>query len=82
MIGGAAVTESPWGNDPLVSSLSYVLGLMPGRIIRCLRLKERGLRVHARGPVFLPDADGGSLTLWPDPKERFREVTRFSKRDA
>ena len=50
--GGAAATDRPWPDHPefAVTTLSYVMSLMPDRIIRDLRMAEHGYRVHAVGP--------------------------------
>ncbi|HKZ76028.1 MAG TPA: FAD-dependent oxidoreductase, partial [Actinomycetota bacterium] len=44
VLGGAAVTEEPWPGYR-VSSASYVVSLMPPRIVDELRLKRHGYEV-------------------------------------
>ncbi|MEV4621784.1 NAD(P)/FAD-dependent oxidoreductase [Asanoa sp. NPDC049573] len=81
-VGGAAVSERPFGPDFTVTSLSYVVSLLPGDMVRDLRLAEHGYHVYPQGPYFAPRADGRYLRLPDDPAERHREISRFSARDA
>jgi phytoene dehydrogenase-like protein len=81
-VGGAAVSEHPFGPDFTVTSLSYVVSLLPGDMVRDLRLAEHGYHVYPQGPYFAPRADGRYLRLPDDPAERHREISRFSARDA
>ena len=59
-VGGAADTMAPWPEAPefKVTTLSYVMSLMPDRIIADLRLPEYGYRVHPVGPYVMPFEDG------------------------
>ena len=52
VVGGAAVSEQPWGPDFTVTALSYVVSLMPPTILRELELERFGYRIHAQGPYF------------------------------
>jgi phytoene dehydrogenase-like protein len=81
-VGGAAVSEHPFGPDFTVTSLSYVVSLLPPDMVRDLRLVEHGYHVYPQGPYFAPRADGRHLRLPDDPAERHREISRFSARDA
>ena len=82
VVGGAAVTEEPWPGFR-VSTLSYVMSLMPPRIVRELELPRHGYRVHRIGPYFAAFRDGTALTLWyDDPARLHEELARFSRRDA
>ncbi|GIF69833.1 FAD-dependent oxidoreductase [Asanoa ishikariensis] len=81
-VGGAAVSEHPFGPDFTVTSLSYVVSLLPADMVRDLRLVEHGYHVYPQGPYFAPRADGRYLALPDDPAERHREISRFSARDA
>ena len=58
--GGAADTMAPWPEAPdfKVTTLSYVMSLMPDTIIRDLRLAEHGYRTTPVGPYFVPFPDG------------------------
>src|SRR5499433_1446438 len=58
IVGGAAVSEHPFGPDYTVTSLSYVVSLLPPRLVRDLRLDRFGYHVYPQGPYFSPRADG------------------------
>ncbi|HJV04850.1 MAG TPA: NAD(P)/FAD-dependent oxidoreductase [Actinomycetota bacterium] len=82
VLGGAAVTEQPWPGYR-ISSASYVVSLMPPRIVSELELKRHGYRVSLIDPDYwVPFPDGSSLTLWGDVARTAEEIARFSKRDA
>lgn len=81
VIGGAAVTEEflPGFRN---SSASYTVSLLNPRVIRDLKLVERGLRIVARPfSNFLPLPDGRFLKFG-DPAATAAEVAKFSARDA
>jgi phytoene dehydrogenase-like protein len=83
--GGAAATESPWADAPefKVTKFSYVMSLMPNRIIRDLRLPEHGYKVHPLGPYYQAWPDGRSIKLYADDaKLNHESVARHSRRDA
>src|SRR5215213_1454356 len=82
VVGGAAVTERPFGPDYKVTSLSYVVSLLPQGIVRDLDLHRHGYRVYPQGPYFAPHARGTSLQLSNDPVRRRQEIAKFSSRDA
>ena len=82
IVGGAAVTEQPFGPGYHVTSLSYVVSLLPPSLVRDLSLESYGYRVYPQGPYFAPHADGRYLAL-PDDKARRREqIAKFSDKDA
>jgi phytoene dehydrogenase-like protein len=82
VLGGAAATEEPWPGYR-VSSASYVVSLMPPRIVRELELKRHGYEVSIITPdYFVPFPDGTSLTLWGDVARDAESIGRFSTRDA
>ena len=83
-VGGAADTMAPWPEAPefKVTTLSYVMSLMPDTIIRDLSLERHGYKVHTTGPYFLPFPDGRYLILEDDPKKNYDEFAKFSKKDA
>jgi phytoene dehydrogenase-like protein len=81
-VGGAAVSEHPFGPDFTVTSLSYVVSLLPESMVRELRLAEHGYHVYPQGPYFAPRAEGGHLRLADDPRERAEEIGKFAKCDA
>ena len=76
VVGGAAVTERPFGPDYKVTSLSYVVSLMPQGIVRDLDLHRHGYKVYPQGPYFAPHARGTSLKLSNDPVKRATEIFR------
>ncbi len=82
IVGGAAVTEQPWGPDYKVTMLSYVVSLLPPSLVRDLDLARHGYEVYPQGPYFVPYADGRSLQLPSDTARRRREIEKFSSRDA
>ena len=82
VVGGAAVSEHPFGPDYTVTSLSYVVSLLPPALVRDLRLDRHGYHVYPQGPYFAPRADGGALRLPDDRARRREEIGRFSVRDA
>jgi phytoene dehydrogenase-like protein len=82
VVGGAAVSERPFGPDYLVTSLSYVVSLLPPDIVADLRLTSHGYHVFPQGPYFAPRADGRYLRLPADPAEREKEIGKFSAADA
>src|SRR2546422_5235879 len=81
-IGGAAATEPMWDGYQ-VSSASYVVSLMPSRIVEELQLKRFGYEVSIITPdYFVPFPDGSSLTLWGDVRRDAENIARLDKRDA
>lgn len=82
VVGGAAVSEHPFGPDYTVTSLSYVVSLLPPALVRDLRLDRHGYHVFPQGPYFAPRADGGHLRLPDEPARRREEIERFSSKDA
>jgi phytoene dehydrogenase-like protein len=81
-VGGAATTDTPWGPEFKVTTLSYVVSLMPPAVIRELELDRHSYRIHPQGPYFVPYPDGRSLQLADDPVVRHKEIAKFSARDA
>ena len=66
--GGAADTMAPWPEAPgfKVTTLSYVMSLMPDTILRDLQLERHGYRGIPVGPYFVPFPDGRSITQSDD----------------
>ncbi|HEX9300359.1 MAG TPA: NAD(P)/FAD-dependent oxidoreductase [Actinomycetota bacterium] len=82
ILGGAAVTESMW-DGYRISSASYVVSLLPERIVSELDLKAFGYRVSPVTPdYFVPFPDGTSLTFWGDVRRDVENVARLNKHDA
>jgi phytoene dehydrogenase-like protein len=82
VVGGAAVTEQfhPGFRN---STASYTVSLLQPKVIRDLRLAERGLRFVERPFAnFLPLPDGRCLSFGGGLDAMRREVARFSARDA
>jgi phytoene dehydrogenase-like protein len=82
VVGGAAVTEQPFGPDFNVTSLSYVVSLLPPRLVSDLDLERHGYHVFAQGPYFAPREDGRYLQLPDDRSTRYQRVAEFSEHDA
>jgi len=82
VVGGAAVSEHPFGPDYTVTSLSYVVSLLPKDLVSDLQLVRHGYHVFPQGPYFAPRADGRYLRLPPDPAMRRAEIAKFSAADA
>jgi phytoene dehydrogenase-like protein len=82
VVGGAAVTEQPFGPAYKITSLSYVVSLLPPSLVSDLGLDRYGYHVYPQGPYFAPHEDGRYLAL-PDDRERRREqIAKFSDKDA
>jgi phytoene dehydrogenase-like protein len=82
VVGGAAVTEEfhPGFRN---STASYTVSLLNPKVIRDLRLIERGLRIIERPySNFVPLSDGRSLKFGGDLVATQTEVAKFSRRDA
>jgi len=82
VVGGAAVTEQPWGPEFKVTALSYVMSLMPDAIVNGLDQARHGYHVYPMGPSYLGLPDGRGLVMSEDEGDRYTSVAGFSKRDA
>ncbi len=82
VVGGAAITEQPWGPDFKMTALSYVVSLMPPTVLRELELVKHGYRVYPQHGYFVPHRDGRSLQMHADPGRKRDAIAKFSKRDA
>jgi phytoene dehydrogenase-like protein len=83
--GGAADTMAPWPDAPefRVTTLSYVMSLMPDTIVKGLELERHGYRAYPVGPYFVPFPDGRCIVQHDDDAKRnYDEFAKFSKRDA
>jgi phytoene dehydrogenase-like protein len=83
--GGASSTSAPWPDAPefRVTTLSYVMSLMPDKILKDLSLERHGYEVHPVGPYYLAFPDGRSLTQYDDdPSKNYEEFSKFSRKDA
>jgi phytoene dehydrogenase-like protein len=82
ILGGAAATEETWPGYT-VSSASYVVSLMPPRIVDELELRRFGYDVSIITPdYFVPFPDGTSLTLWGDLARDCANIAKLSTHDA
>jgi phytoene dehydrogenase-like protein len=82
VLGGAAVSEHPWPGYT-VSTLSYVLSLMPPEVIRELELHRHGLTLYPlAADYYVPFPDGSHLLLTKDAAQAKAEIGKFSKKDA
>lgn len=82
VVGGAAVSEHPFGPEYTITSLSYVVSLLPPDIVADLRLPEYGYLVYPQGPYFAPHADGRCLQLPADPVRRAASIAQFRPADV
>ena len=82
--GGAADTMSPWEEAPdiKVTTLSYVMSLMPPSIQRDLQLERFGYKVYPQGMGYLPTTDGRSVVQHEDEAKTRASIARFSKKHA
>jgi len=84
-VGGAADTMAPWPDAPefKVTTLSYVMSLMPDTIQNDLELARHGYRSVPVGPYFVPFPDGRCIVQADDDAQwNYDEFAKFSKRDA
>jgi phytoene dehydrogenase-like protein len=84
-VGGAASTDAPWPEAPEfnVTTYSYVMSLMPRRVIDELHLERHGYKVYPMGPSFYAFPDGRSLTITgTDDRKDFEAMAQFSRKDA
>src|SRR6202048_1392877 len=82
VIGGAAVSEHPWPGYT-VSTLSYVLSLMPPEVIKELELHRHGLTLYPLSAAYyVPFPDGSHLLLTKDATQARGEISKFSTKDA
>ncbi len=81
-IGGAAVSEHPFGPEYTVTSLSYVVSLLPADLVTDLELVRHGYHVYPQAGYFAPRADGRYLQLPDDPGQRHEQIAKFSRPDA
>jgi phytoene dehydrogenase-like protein len=82
VVGGAAVTEQPWGPDFKMTSLSYVISLMPPTVMKELQLERFGYKIYPQNGYFVPHPDGRYLQLPDDPERKRQQVAKFSTHDA
>jgi len=84
-VGGAADTSTPFAGLPevKVSTYSYVVSVLPPRVIRELELEKHGLRIFPVWGTTNPLPDGRAMEVHnDDPAYTCRSIEQFSKRDA
>jgi phytoene dehydrogenase-like protein len=84
-VGGAASTDAPWPEAPdfKVTTYSYVMSLMPRRIIDELHLERHGYKIYPMGPSYYAFPDGRSLIIsGVDARRDYESMARFSRKDA
>src|SRR5438034_11705511 len=67
--GGAADTSSPFPDHPdaKITTLSYVMSLMPPPLIRDLRLESFGYKVYPMGYSYAPQPGSGAIWMVEEP---------------
>ena len=82
--GGAADTSTPFPELPnvKVSTLSYVVSLMPPSVVRDLGMERFGYKVYPMGPAYSPLPGSGRLTIPDDEDKAYEQVAAFSRHDA
>jgi len=81
LVGGAAVTEEIYPGFKY-TVYSYVVSLLPPRIIQELELPKHGLHILPLEGSFTPTEDGNYIASYPDEDDTLDEIRRHSKRDA
>jgi len=77
VLGGAAVSEHPWPGYT-VSTLSYVLSLMPPEVINELELRRHGLTLYPlAADYYVPFPEGSLLQLTLDPEPAHPDHSKF-----
>jgi phytoene dehydrogenase-like protein len=80
-IGGATVSRNLY-KDWIYSNCSYVCSLLRPEIFRALELQNHGLQITPfSGSVQFMD-NGDYFASYNDPEVSYREMARFSRRDA
>ncbi len=81
LVGGASVTEEVYPGFKY-SVFSYVVSILRPEIIRDLRLAEHGLTILPLESTLTPLPDGRCLYRDGDAFRTWRDIARFSRRDA
>jgi len=81
VLGGATVSEEIYPGFKY-SVFSYVVSLLRPEIIRELELPRHGLTILPLESTLTPLPDGDYIYRGSDPHETFRNISRFSPRDA
>ena len=81
VLGGAAVTEEVYPGFKF-TVFSYVVSLLRPEIIRDLQLTKHGLTILPLESTLTPLPDGDHIYRGPDHWKTYRNIARFSQRDA
>ncbi len=81
ILGGATVSEEIYPGFKF-SVFSYVVSLLRPEIIRDLQLPRHGLTILPLESTLTPLPNGDLIYRGSDPHETFRNISRFSTRDA
>ena len=81
LLGGATVSEEIYPGFKF-SVFSYVVSLLRPEIIRDLELPKHGLTILPLESTLTPLPNGDYIYRGSDPHETFRNIARFSTRDA
>jgi phytoene dehydrogenase-like protein len=81
VLGGAAVSEEVFPGFTF-SVCSYVVSLLRPEIIHELELPRHGLQIIPLDASYTPLPDGPGLCRWGDMEKTYREISRYSRRDA
>jgi phytoene dehydrogenase-like protein len=81
LLGGAAVTEEIFPGFKY-TVFSYVISLLPPKIIRELQLPKHGLHLLPLEGAFTPMEDGNYIASYADQDDTLDEIRRHSRRDA
>ena len=82
VLGGAAVSEHPFGPDYTVTSLSYVVSLLPPALVRDLDWPGTAITCSRRARTSRPGRTAATCSLPEDPGQRHAEIAKFSAADA
>src|SRR5215211_4451202 len=80
-VGGAAFTQEIHPGF-LLSEGSYVLSLMPRKILDELGAADGSQFIERNPRFFMPFPDGSSLTAWEEEDRFLNEIAKFSRKDA
>jgi len=83
--GAAAEPRAPCAGGPgfKVTTLSYVMSLMPDTIQRDLRLADHGYKATPVGPYLLPFPDGRAIVQYDDDaRANYDSFAQFFRKDA
>ena len=81
ILGGAAVTEEIFPGFKY-TVYSYVVSLLPPKIIRELQLAKHGLHILPLEGAFTPMENGNYIASYADEDDTLDEIRRHSRRDA